>query len=412
MQRSPCILYIAHYYPPAPQHFLADEITRWSDHGLDLAVLAIRPPDPQKLSLMPQDVRDEVHRTTYYSALSLGTWARGLLACLRHPGRALNALIRGSFGRYRRENTWRHRAHAFLTAWRSIAVLGFFIRGGFTRVHCDFADDTATIGLILRRIAGIPFSFRDYFSFNPQLIKEKVTAAEFVLACSECNRMSLLNAAPRSSGDRIFTDYLGVDLKEWVPSPLPDGPRVITVGNLQEKKGHTYLIKSIRLLRSRGIPVFCTFVGDGLLRQSLEEEIAAADLSDFVEITGYVSKGRVQELMSRSRICCLPAVIASNGDTDGVPFVLMEAMAMARPCVSTSIGGIDEVIRDGKDGFIVQQRDAEELADALETLLTNPHLAEGMARSSRHRAEHILDIDRNTYRTARLFSPICRASDD
>lgn len=397
------VLYLAHYYPPSPQRFLADELMKWRALGLQLKVLAIRKPSTESISLMPVEIQEEIGTSTYLADVALRTWFRGLRACLKRPAQAARVMMAVAVGRYPQQSGPRLRLHAIVTAVRSLSVIGFALRGRYRHIHCDFADDTATIALIAWRVADIPFSFRDYFSFNPQMIEEKVLAARFVLACSEQNRASLLARVPSAESDRVVVDYLGVDLDEWPHLPLPDSRVVVSVGNLQEKKGHLFLLQALARLRQQGIEVTCVVVGDGPLRDCLEAEIDALELRDYVRITGFVSKEEVKGFIRTAQVFCLPAVVASNGDTDGVPFVLMEAMAVGRPCVSTSIGGIEEVIRDGRDGFIVDQKDPVGLAQSLSRLFHDPSLAEQMGRSARSRAEELLDLDRNTRETFALF---------
>lgn len=397
------VLYLAHYYPPSPQRFLADELMKWRALGLEVEVLAIRKPSAASISLMPIEIQNEIELSTYLGDVALRTWFRGLRACLKRPATAARVMMAVTFGKYPQQNGARLRLHALVTAARSLAVMGYVLKRQHRHIHCDFADDTATIALIAWKLADIPFSFRDYFSFNPQLIEEKVSAARFVLACSEQNRSSLLGRAPSAQRDRVVVDYLGVNLDEWPALPLPDSRLVVSIGNLQEKKGHVFLLQAIAQLQRQGIEVACVLVGDGPLRAFLEAAIGDLGLRDCVRITGFVSKEEVKGFIQTASVFCLPAVMATNGDTDGVPFVLMEAMAMGRPCVSTPIGGIDEVIRDGRDGFIVNPKDVVALADSLARLLDDPSLAQRLGRSARTRAEGLLDLDRNTRETFDLF---------
>lgn len=396
-------LYLAHFYPPAPQRFLADEVIRWRKGGLEIDVLAIKRPDATKLNLMSAEVLGELPHTTFLADLGIEAWIQGILACLRRPIAASSALLRVWTGRYPRINSVRLRAHAILTSFRVVPVLGYVIRRDFRHIHCDFSDDTATIAWVINRVSGIPFSFRDYFSFNPQLAVEKLRASRFTLACSQRNRAALLQFAPDIDPDKVMTSYLGVDLSDWVPCKRPTQPSIVAIGTLQEKKGHIYLVRAMALLRERQAGVKCYLIGDGELRDEIAAEIAQLRLRDLVEITGYLPKDRVREMMCSARVVAVPSVIASNGDTDGVPFVLMEAMAMGKPCISTAVGGIDEVITHGEDGLLVPQKDPSALADALFRLLKDVELAETMGRAARAKAEAQLDIDRNTADTAALL---------
>lgn len=401
-------MYLAHYYPPAPQRFLADEVIRWKKAGLDIAVVAIREPSVDQERLMPSDVREEIASTIYLRQEILGAFARGASIFLSHPLSALAALLFVVRSPYKKVSSWRLRAHSLLTYLRAVSVAGLAARQSTGHIHCDFSDDTATIALILKRVMGVSFSFRDYFSFNPQAIEEKVDEARFVLACSGENKASLERDSPGAEPAKIVVDFLGVDLERWLPTPVPVSDTVVSVGRLQEKKGHRHLVNAMAVLRARGCAARCVLVGDGELRDELQTQIETLGLSEVVRITGYVDRETVQGLIQESRVSCLPAVRAQNGDTDGIPFVLMEAMAMGRPVVATPIGGIQELISDGGDGYLVAPGDAEQLANALELLLLDGDLAATLGHAARRKAEALLDIEANTVRTAHMLRSVCR----
>ncbi len=352
----------------------------WRQQGLQLDVLALRPPLSERVVFLTRQHREEMATTTYLGQIGLLAWTRGLAVCMRHPIRSGRAFWEVWTAGYLRVNDLRHRVHAILTSIRAVAVIGHVSRRGYRHLHCDFSDDTATIALMVDSISRVGFSFRDHFSFNPQLIREKVSRSRFVLACSEANRVWLLRMSGEAHEDKVHTAYLGVDLSEWEPVPAPVGPQIVSVGTLQEKKGHAYLVRAMAILREKGVGATCVLIGDGDLRDSIVGDINRLGLQESIRVTGYLRQEEVASLLKESRTACLPAIEASNGDTDGIPVVLMEAMASGKPCVSTPVGGIDELISDGSDGYVVPQRDAERLAEALQPLLTDVSLADSMGR--------------------------------
>lgn len=394
------VLYLSHFYPPAPQHFITDEVVSWRRSGLSLQVLAIKPPPIRDL-VRPED-QVELSQAVYLGRLSIGTWWRGLRVCLQRPFRTAAAFGKVLLSPYPRSDSLRMRLHSLLTCFRSVGVMGFVVQHGFKRVHCDFPDDTTTIAWILARLGIVDYSFGDHFSYNTQLFREKISDSQFVIVCSEKNREALEELLP-GAASKIHTRYLGVDLEKWTPCPMPESPLIVSVGTLQEKKGQVYLLRAARLLLDEGLDATYLLVGDGPDRSTLEHEIARLGLTHCVKITGYVSEGEVRRLICQSRAMCLPCVESSNGDTDGIPVALMEAMASGKPCVSSRIGGIEELIEDAANGYLVPQREPAAVASSLRALISDVGKASEMGRAARATAERMLDISKGAAVTATLF---------
>jgi glycosyltransferase involved in cell wall biosynthesis len=260
------------------------------------------------------------------------------------------------------------------------------------------------------RLAGIPYSFTahadDIFVRRPML-EEKVGAAAFVIAISDFNRRLLAQQIGDDAARRIRVVHCGVPVAEFAPLP-PAGAShpftILCVGRLEPKKGQRHLIEACRILRERGIAFRCWLVGEGRERARLERARDAAGLGDSVELLGARSRSEVRALVADAHVFALPSVVAADGRTDGIPVALMEAMALARPVVSTLVSGIPELVADGHSGRLVAPGDAVALADAIEAIQRDADHATQLAREAARRVRERFDVHENAAELMRLFA--------
>jgi len=180
-------------------------------------------------------------------------------------------------------------------------------------------------------------------------------------------------------------------------------PLLLSVGQLKEKKGFSYLIEACRFLKNRGYDFRCEIVGEGPKRAELEALITALDLDGTVVLQGALPHSEVVARYAQATLFALACVLAEDGDRDGIPNVVLEAMAMQVPVVSTRLSGIPEVVEDGLTGLLVQPGDAKTLADALARLLDAPDLRERLGRQGRKRVEERFNSRNNVGQLIELF---------
>jgi len=227
---------------------------------------------------------------------------------------------------------------------------------------------------------------------------------------SEYNRRYLLSRmSPGSNGKLCCIDY-GLDLSEfsfrWPRASDPGPPTILSVARLVEKKGLGDLILAADILRRQGHRFRVWVIGDGPLRQALEKQVAERGLNDCIILMGAQPHEQVRLAYDRASIFALPCVVAGDGDRDGLPNVLLEAMASGIPVVSTSVVGIPELIDSDRDGLVVPPNDALGLANALAKLLVAPDLRDRLARAARAKIEERFSIDRSAERLVDLFVPV------
>ena len=285
---------------------------------------------------------------------------------------------------------------------------------GIKHLHAHFASNATTVALLAGRLADIPFSFtahaRDIYHtyVDPEtdagVRRRKIAAAEFVVTVSEYNRRYLSQLAIPGSAARIHRLYNGIDLSRFTPgSDSREADHFVAVGRLVEKKGFPYLIDACRLLRERGYAFRCTIIGDGPDHEALAGKISMANLENIVHLSGSRTQEQLLEDLKQATAVVLPSVVGKSGDRDGLPTVLLEAMAMGLPAISTKVAGIPEIIDNEKTGFLVPPNDSSALADALARLLDEPKLCQTMGEAGRLKAAEVFDLRCNVARLASLF---------
>jgi glycosyltransferase involved in cell wall biosynthesis len=281
---------------------------------------------------------------------------------------------------------------------------------GITHLHAHFASSATTVARLAARFAGVTFSFtahaKDLYheSVDPQDLHDKLRDAVAVITVSEFNVRYLARTWPLWSG-KVHRIYNGLDLERFRFCP-PGGrdPLIVSVGRLVEKKGFRYLIEACQILKERGTRFRCVIVGGGEDEAALRSQIDRLGLASQVSMEGPRPQREVMELVQSSAVFAAPCVIGTDGNRDGLPTVLLEAMALGTPCVATDVTGIPEVIHDGETGLLVRQEDPWSLANAVEVLLADIDLQTRLARRARALIEAEFDVHRNTASLSALIT--------
>jgi colanic acid/amylovoran biosynthesis glycosyltransferase len=216
--------------------------------------------------------------------------------------------------------------------------------------------------------------------------------------------------------ERVVVHGTGIDLRHWTFQPRrpdPDGRlRLVTVARLVEKKGIGYVLNAVRRVLDTGMNVSYEIIGDGPLRESLMELRDRLGLGERVRFLGWAAADQVREALDRAHALVAASVTAADGDEEGIPNVLKEAMASGLPVVATRHGGIPELVEDEVSGFLVPERDADALAQRLRHLAARPDRWESMATAGRARVERSYDIERLNDRLVALFTSLNQKKSD
>lgn len=388
------VAWLSAIYPLLTETFVYREVEALRSQGLPVLTFAGRRPPAGKLS---EQALPHLADTVYVLPVApLPFVGRHLARLLRSPRRYLGTLW---LVLTRRGDPLRVRLLALAHFAMAVHLAVELERRRVRHVHAHFSVHAATMALVLSRLLDLPFSFTAHnllFS-RPMLLPAKVRAARFVVAISECTRRRVLQAAlPEDLSERVHVVHCGVDTRALAPRPEPPAeatPEVLFVAQLAERKGARHLVLACAELRRRGVSFRCRVVGEGPCRPELEALVAEHELADHVELRGALAQEELTDLWRAASVFALPCVVARDGDVDGIPVALMEAMALGIPVVSTPVSGIPELIEDGVTGRLVPPGDAEALASALGELLTDRGYARRLARAGRAHVEREFDLE-------------------
>ena len=274
-------------------------------------------------------------------------------------------------------------------------VLSWVKAFGARHVHAHFGTNSAEVAMLTRALGGPPFSFTvhgpDEF-LRPMGLPEKIRRSAFAVAISSYGRSQLYLRLPHRDWPKVHVVHCGLEntFFDMAPVPVPDTPRFVCVGRLSEEKGQMLLLEAVARVAARHIPVELVLVGDGPLRGELERLIEKYRLGAHVRITGWISNRQVREEIVRARALVLPSF------SEGLPVVIMEAMALRRPVLTTFIAGIPELVHSGENGWLFPAGSLDDLTNALEACLamTIDELQKlGDAGYGRVIARHAIDVE-------------------
>jgi glycosyltransferase involved in cell wall biosynthesis len=428
------IAYVLMGYPRISELFIASEIARMEEQGTRLRLLVLKPSDETSHHPVVDRIRAEpvyLQDFTSLSDRSFPRWLRDNLpaafgpirrVAVRHPLRLARITGWAAAQAWRDRRGWRPRA-VYVKEWmRAAAVADQLSQGdAVTHIHAHFAHRTTTVTWWAAHLLNLPFSFtghaKDIYQTdqNPHgLLARKMRAAKFVVTCTDANRQHLETIAP---GVPVHVMYHGLNadfarlLASASPIEHPDRLRIISVGRLVEKKGFDVLVDAIGLLAERGVDVSAVIAGESGDREAaIRQQVTAAGLDDRIEFLGTMSQADLFTEYRRSSVFALACRITDDGDRDGIPNVLMEAMAAELPVVSTAVSGIPELIVHDVNGLLAPSQDAEALADAIWRLAKDPALSHRLAHAGAATIAQHFDGEALARQMAALFSGQSSAS--
>jgi len=393
------LLYLIGQYPAINHSYLLSEVRHLRRLGLDVSVASVSPPDRPLEKLSP-DEREEAARTFYVKSVPpVKTAFQNLSEFLQHPLRYLRGLL---FAVGLGGNSPRRAAY-HLAYFAEAVLLGRYMRrSGVSHVHASFS---ATVALIIARTFPVTMSFGVYgFGelHNPSVthLTERIEGALFVRSISRHGRGQLMLSCSRNEWPKLIYVPLGIDATEFVPPPqraISRPPNILCVGRLAPEKGQSLLFEAIAALAAEGHPVHLRLVGDGPDRAWLENRATELGIASNVEFAGWVDQTRLMKWYAETDLFVLPSL------AEGIPMVLMEAMAMQIPCVAPCITGIPELIEHGKEGMLFTVADVQDLSSKILILMESPELRTQIGRQARARVARDYDMARNTERFAAVL---------
>lgn len=387
-------------YPKLSETFVLQEILSLERSGQPLHIFSLQRPTDSQFHAITNQVKAKV------SYLDGGTnMFRDALAMLKqivgYPLKTATTL-KFLFGREEANK---------ITDFRQALRLAKCTRQyRIAHIHAHFASRPAAIAELAQRLCGAGFSIsahaKDIYLSPESVLKRKLAAAQFTVTCTEYNHRYLERI--NSSSSPIVRVYHGLDKNRFngdrrIEDDNPVEPFILGVGRLREKKGFDCLIGACRLLKHAGRKFRCGIVGYGPEREKLQRLIDLFELNDRVQLLGTLTHEELVSLYQRTEIFALPCQIGKDGDRDGIPNVLMEAMAMGIAVVTSRVSGIPELVEHRVSGLLTEPRDSRALVEALGLLIENPEYRRMLGEAGKQRVAEQFDLESNIATLRRLL---------
>ncbi len=424
------IAYVLKGYPRLTDTFITSEVYRMEQQGLRLRVFVIKPcTEP-----VPSDLLDKIAAKPVYmpdmTSMSKSSLFKWLSANLKHFMPSLRRVIRkhplgvlraagAAFAQAvrARKGFWAWPRKVYAKEFLQGVMLADMLEqaGDVSHIHGHYCHGATTVTWFASMMTKLPFSFtahaKDIYlpSLNPAgLLRRKMDAARFVITCTDANRDYLENLGSKTP---VYCIYHGLNaefcniMKEQPAARATNGHfRVLGVGRLIPKKGFDILVQACAILHQKRVPFEAIIVAEGGEHEKeIRRLITANGLENNVLLPGPMSQSQLFDEYQKASAFCLPCRVLENGDRDGIPNVLMEAMAVGVPVVSTPISGIPELIHDGVNGLLVPSEDSRALAEAFLRLINDNRLAEDLSRNAQETIESRFNGDKLAARMANLL---------
>lgn len=401
------IAYLVNTYPRPSHTFIRREIRALERRGFEIHRFAMRSErgglvDPADLA--EDDVTEHVLHLG--KRWLIATALRWILARPATAAKALNVALRcGRHGAGSSPGTGGRLRHMiYLLEAAYIAARSDQL--GIEHLHAHFGTNSATVAMLSHLMGGPRYSFtvhgpEEFDAPVALALGEKMRHAAFTVAISSFGRSQLYRWAVLADWEKLAVVHCGIEPEKFTaPMPLPlGGPHLVAIGRLAEQKGFSLLIEAVSLARTLHPDLHLTLVGDGPMRPEIETLIAANDVTRNITLAGWQDEVGVQRALTAAQALILPSF------AEGLPMVVMEAMAAGRPVIATAIAGVPELVVAGETGWIVPAGDAIALAEAIAALAATPAASlTAMGAAARTRVLERHDIDVEAAKLAALIS--------
>ena len=407
-KKQPVLGMILKGFPRISETFISNEIVLLEQLGYTIHIFSMRQPRENFSHDSVQQIKAAVD---YLPETLLRPLPKFLITNLmlavdrpKRYGRALKVAVR-RFMRTRKSATLKHLFQA------GYLVQRFLPNSGVVHLHAHFAHSPTSVALFASILSGLDFSFtahaKDIYTSNPLQLAEKLREARFAVTCTEYNRQHLVNIADGNCAP-VYRVYHGIDTRLFstgddISETPNEGYQLLTVARLIAKKGLPTVFRAIRILVDRGMAVEHTLIGDGDDREEILSLVKKLKLESVSKWLGVKPHKTVLDHYRRADLFVLGCEIASNGDLDGIPNVLLESMAMGVPVIATTVSAIPELVENGKTGLLVPPHQPKQMAQAMHRLLTDHQLREKVVQAGKMRVKSQFDNTALVRELARIY---------
>jgi colanic acid/amylovoran biosynthesis glycosyltransferase len=399
------VAYILSRFPKLTETFILREMYWLPESGIEVHIFSLLNPLPTPVHQQAEELMPNVHYSPFFLSWSL------ILAqfhfIFRSPVGYLRALLRAIWQTYREPLVL---LRVLLLFPKSVYFARQMEDLGVDHVHAHFVWVNGVAASIASDLIGVTFSLHPHafglFMRDQVSVRRQLERADKIVTVSEFHRAYIAALSSSIQPDDVEIVHYGLQTDGFQPSASPvdnKTPHILSVGSLTEKKGHEYLIDACVLLAEKGYDFQCSIIGVGPLQESLQARINRYKLQDKVHLLGGKKQDEVLDLYRQSDIFALACVVAQGGDRDGMPNVLIEAMAMQLPVVTTPVTGIPELVRDGENGLLVPEREGAALAQALERLIQDEPLRRELGRRGRETVLNGFEVRQTAAKLAAVF---------
>ena len=411
--------YLLRSYPRLSQTFILNEILALEKIGVSIQIFALTDPHEKVVQMQvdkvqapvhylcediqPRTLRDVLNENIDVARRHFKGYVRSLLYI------AANKRIDQGYTASTRWDCFLQAVHLLyllvLKEWRTGKKID--------HLHAHFAHDPALIAYLVNCMTGISFSFtahaRDLYQVPEKVLTDRIRQASAVITCCRAN-LEYLNQIAPSQQSKFSLVYHGVNLKDFQPvsdpsaSPVPKYPLILSVGRLVEKKGFQDLLQALLIVKESGEPFQCDIYGDGPLCQPLKDWIEEHGLADEVSLMGDCTQQELISIYQNATLFVLTPVQTEDGDRDGIPNVLLEAMAVGLAVITTAVAGIPELVENNRNGLLYQPHDVEGISSGIIELLRNADKRGQLGAAASKKVTEKFDITQAAMRLKTLFS--------
>jgi len=394
------ILYVVSLFPCWSETFIVREINALKKNGVDISILSLKNPIEKLVQTDTMSLNEDV----VYPSNSVVTFFNGLKAFIKKPFVNIKQLYRIVLSLYKKPLSM---LKSIATWWLTLSVIERIKCLDVDHIHAHWATYPSTSALILSSNLDIPFSFTSHahdIFLEDHLLKEKLTESKFSVTISKYNKERLTKQLNLNLESKLHVVHCGIDIEDH--KFLPDNrdtKMILAVGRLDYIKGFSVLIDACKFFKSSDSNFKCNIIGSGPLESVLQQQIIDNNLENYVELVGVMPQEEIKTYLAKSNLFVLPSVVTKEGDMDGIPVALMEAMAVGIPVVSTTVSGIPELIDNHVNGLIVKPNDPLALSTAMLEIINNTELSKEFSINARSTIESEFSIYKEADKLHSLF---------